>query len=205
MIKFGSYEQDADFKNGMEPIEWIVLSKTKSEIFVVSKYLLDIVPYNFDPASDYMGTTWEKCSLRKWLNENFYNAAFNAEEKKLIKSTTVENYDNGVDGTKAGEDTIDKIFLLSMDDLVNKKYGFDKDYTKKDKNRTCYPTKYCAARLSSGENETKTTDPLWYFLRTPADYYWSAVSVGFEGEVNPKGYQASWPLGDRPAMVISIK
>ena len=92
-----------------------------------------------------------------------------------------------------------------MDDLVNKKYGFAKDYTKKDKNRICYPTKYCAARLSSGENVTKTTDPLWYFLRTPADYCWSAVSVEFEREVNPQGRQASWPLGDRPAMIISIK
>ncbi|MCR5205671.1 MAG: DUF6273 domain-containing protein [Lachnospiraceae bacterium] len=206
VIKFGAYEQDADLDNGMEPIEWIVLSKTKSQIFVVSKYVLDIVPYNYDYLNDFMGTTWEKCTLRKWLNENFYNTAFNAEEKKLIKSTTVENFDNSVDGTKAGEDTVDKVFLLSMDDLVNKKYGFNKDYTKKDKNRICYPTKYCAVRKAlSYENKPNTKDPEWYFLRTPADYYWSAVTVEFEGEVNPEGRQASWPIGDRPAMVISIK
>ncbi|MCR5521153.1 MAG: DUF6273 domain-containing protein [Lachnospiraceae bacterium] len=123
IITFGAYEQDGNLANGQEPIEWVVLSKTKSQLFVVSKYALDAVPYN-----KYKDTkvTWETCTLRKWLNEKFYNAAFNKDEKNLIKTTTVENFDNPDPEykTPGGNDTKDKVFLLSQLEMIDSDLGF---------------------------------------------------------------------------------
>ena len=59
--------------------------------------------------------TWEKCTLRAYLNGEFYNK-FNDLEKRLILDTTVFNNENPEFGTGGGNNTADKIFLLSIDE-----------------------------------------------------------------------------------------
>ena len=195
-FKFGAYEQDNNLTNGMEPIEWIVLSKTKSKMLVVSKYILDSgIGYNNE--RDTYGTVkysdWENCSLRKWLNKKFYKTAFNKNEQKLIKTTKLDNYDNPYTKAKAGEDTKDKIFILSLMEVTDKKYGFKEDYSKSDSKRTVEGTEY-ANLFSWG---------YWYLLTQSAvvdkdgvisfDYF-------FEDWMYGGGY-----IGIRPAMVISLE
>ncbi len=75
--------------------------------------------------------------MRKWLNESFYQNAFNATEKQMIKTTKVENYDNLEWGVSAGNDTKDKVFILSQLDIINTDYGFCEEYEKEDNNRHC--------------------------------------------------------------------
>ena len=58
--------------------------------------------------------TWDRCSLREWLNKDFFDKAFSDEEKSLIKITDVKNEDNPVKNTSGGEDTKDRLFLLSI-------------------------------------------------------------------------------------------
>lgn len=62
IVTFGSYEQDNDLENGMEPVEWYVLDKEDGEATLMSVYLLDWQPYN----EDFIGMTWEDCTLRSW-------------------------------------------------------------------------------------------------------------------------------------------
>ena len=88
IFTFGSYEQDNDTSNGKEPIEWIVLSKNDKEMLVLSRYALDHKPYNEEFVDK---ITWEECTLRKWINDDFYNAAFNKTEKNLIETKTLKN------------------------------------------------------------------------------------------------------------------
>ncbi len=90
--------------------------------------------------------TWETCTLRKWLNDKFYNAAFNKTEKGMIKTTNVENYDNAVFNTPAGKDTKDKVYLLSQLESIETDYGFSDNYEKADINRRCAPLDYAVAR-----------------------------------------------------------
>ncbi len=205
-ITFGAYEQDANITNGQEPIEWVVLSKTKSQLFVVSKYALDAVPYNFE----YKDVTWETCSLRKWLNENFYNAAFNKEEKALIKTTTVENFDNPEYNTPAGNDTKDKVFLLSMLDMIESDYGFSEKYGTHDQNRRCVPTAYAIARNIGYSSSFKTKDgeaTCGWWLRSPGDIASLAALVGIFGDVLAGGFDVSDDFlgGVRPALYINLK
>ena len=68
--------------------------------------------------------TWEKCSLRQWLNKDFYDLAFSDAEKERILETTVPAHANPNCATDPGKDTLDKVFLLSISEaqsLLTKK------------------------------------------------------------------------------------
>lgn len=115
IVKFGHYMQDKKGKK-KTPIEWIVLDKKDDKVFLFSKYILDLKNFN----DEYIETSWAECSLRKWINNEFYDIAFSSEEKKKILKTTNVNkgykeapfYD-----TKDSKDTVDKVFLLSQDEI----------------------------------------------------------------------------------------
>lgn len=87
-VTFGAYEQDGNALNGPEPIEWYVISKENNTAYLYSVYCLDCQPYNNDTYSS-DSVSWSNCSLRNWLNDDFYNAAFNDEEKQYLYRTAV--------------------------------------------------------------------------------------------------------------------
>ena len=87
--------------NGKEDIEWIVLSNKKGKLLLLSQYMLDCIPYN----NKYGDFTWETCSLRKWLNKQFYKNAFTDEEKTKIVKVKLPNPDNPDYGTEGGKAT----------------------------------------------------------------------------------------------------
>ena len=196
-IKFGSYEQDMVYENGREPIEWIVLEKTDKQMLVISKYSLDKLPYNNSEGE----VTWEKCTLRKWLNESFYDFAFNKQEKKLIKTTTVKASVNPETKVSSGNKTKDKLFILSIQDVLNKEYGFSTKALKHDE-------------LRRGAYAWNPNAGGRWWLRTPGFDTCNVLFVGSEGGLeysygtNVLGgyeYYGYVGLGVRPAMYISIK
>ncbi len=207
IIKFGSYEQDYPV-NGKDPIEWVVLDKKKDGILVMSKYALDCLPYN----TEFVYTTWAECTLREWLNKKFYNAAFNSIEKKMIKTTAVKNDDNPYYGTEGGKDTKDKVFLLSLSEIVNTKYGFDSDRYAYDINRRCAPTDYAVAQgawqHSGSDTDGYTAEDFfcWWWLRSPGYYCNYAAHVFDIGFVIAFGYDV-WRGDDavRPVLFINLK
>ena len=201
-IKFGTYEQDYPV-NGKDPIEWVVLDKTKNGIVVMSKYALDALPYNTESLED---LTWETCTLRKWLNEKFYYAAFNKTEKAMIRKTTVHNNDNPYYGTGGGNDTEDKVFLLSVEDALKESYGFEPCIAN-DINRRCAPSDYAIAQGV----EYKTIDydkrvTSWW-LRTPDSDDSKVALVYSSGSISSEydHIYASFTRGVRPVMVLKLK
>lgn len=121
-IVFGYYEQDWNDENGLEPIEWEVLDRKDDKMFLVSRYILHCRAY--DESDPWGMPTWESCSLRKWLNDEFLNEAFLPIEQSKILLTEVSNPDNLLFGSDGGNDTEDRLFLLGVDDL-RKYYKFD--------------------------------------------------------------------------------
>jgi len=92
-VEFGSYPQTAD--GGVKKILWRVLDKKNGELFLLSEYVLDGKQYQDKTDSSVKRSgkkedierarlPWERCDLRRWLNEYFYNHAFNAQEKSQI-------------------------------------------------------------------------------------------------------------------------
>ncbi|MCL1865910.1 MAG: DUF6273 domain-containing protein, partial [Oscillospiraceae bacterium] len=73
---------------------------------------IDSKPYH----ADFDFITWEYSSIRNYLNSEYYNT-FNADEQSRIVETMVINSDNPDRGTAGGNNTTDKIFLLSIDEV----------------------------------------------------------------------------------------
>ena len=82
IVVFGSYEQDNNPANGQEPIEWIILADDGQNILLMSKAILDCQPFNIGT----IGYDWLFCSLRDWLNEEFYENAFSQNERSCINT-----------------------------------------------------------------------------------------------------------------------
>lgn len=91
--------------------KWQVLAKENNKALLITTKAISDNSYN----KEWVGITWENCTLRRWLNNDFYNE-FSDDEKKLIASTYLENKDNSEYGTYGGNDTEDKVFLLSIDE-----------------------------------------------------------------------------------------
>lgn len=119
-VYFGSYMQSED-TSVKKPIKWRVLSVNGDDAFLLADKILDYEKYN-EVRED---VTWETCTLRKWLNENFYNEAFDTEEKGAITETVVVNDDNHWRETNGGNDTKDNVYLLSISEASNVELGFD--------------------------------------------------------------------------------
>ena len=122
-VLFGSYEQDGNIQNGKEPIEWLLLCRDDNKALLVSKHILDYMEYS---VSLDRHITWKESSLRAYANNSFYNSAFSDKDKLVILSNKYMNYDNPVYSSSEESETIDKVAILSFDEIM--KY-FDIDYS----------------------------------------------------------------------------
>lgn len=70
---FGAYQG--------EPIIWTILdvSEKNKSALVISKFILDFMPYDKSNHSD-----WKGSSLCKWLNKDFFDSCFTTYEKEFI-------------------------------------------------------------------------------------------------------------------------
>jgi len=151
-----------------EPIKWRVLEESNGESLILSERILDSQQFCHDP-TDYLAfgyidmvgrnaedrtNNYARSEIRKWLNENFFNVAFSAEEKQRIVLSTVDNsarstnpnynanYQNNGVNKNACEDTEDFVFLLSVQEVTKKAYGFKKNPYALDKRRRKNGTDY---------------------------------------------------------------
>lgn len=188
--RFGVYEQDNDESNGAEPIEWLVLAKEGSKLLVISKYALDCRPYHASPEE----VTWENSTLRQWLNSDFLDTAFSAQEQAMIPSVTVSADENPQYCTDAGNATQDKVFLLSISEAER--------YFASDKAKQCKPTAYAVAL---GAYTDRTGGKCWWWLRSPGTDRASAARVSVSGDVDERGYAVDYAFDAvRPALWIDL-
>lgn len=118
VVRFGNYYQDAQIET--EAIKWRILSiNDDGTALLLADKVIDCNSFNLSSED----VTWKDCSLRKWLNDYFYNTAFTSEEQGLINNTLVMNENLSGFDVDSGEDTIDKVFVLSMSDVQDNKYG----------------------------------------------------------------------------------
>lgn len=115
-VFFGHYEQDGDPDNGGEPIEWLVLDARDGQALLLSCYALDCQPYH-DSKEE---ISWEGSSLRAWLNGDFLTNAFTDAEREAVMTSTQRNDQSNGNvewTTSGGEDTQDRVFLLSYNEV----------------------------------------------------------------------------------------
>lgn len=108
-----------------EPIKWKVLQNDGSTLFVMADQGIDCKNFN----EEWISVTWENCTLRSWLNSTFYSTAFSAEEQSAVVAQTVSTEDNPENEIEGGNDTFDKVYLLSTEEVTSPAYGFCEDYS----------------------------------------------------------------------------
>ena len=189
VITFGRYEQDGDPENGPEPVEWEVLAAEDGHTLLISRYALDAHPFH----DQWRRVTWENCGVRKWLNDTFYQAAFDPAEQARILTVTNINPDNPTTGLPGGNDTWDRVFLLSIEEAER--------FFPSDESRQCRATAYAKTRAVY-ENEYKGSS--WWWLRTRGSSSRNGALVLFSGYISTVGFGVNNRGGYiRPAVVIN--
>ncbi len=221
-VEFGAYEQDGDLANGPEPIEWDVLDSNEKGTLLVSRYVLDAQPYN-DSQKD---VSWETSPLRSWLNDDFINSAFTEGEQACINSVEIENPDNEMYETRGGNDTSDKVFLLSAEEVITY-YEFNYYDTGRRYGNSelliIAPTEYAKQQGIEGQEITEDflrqnsydvnnyrsfigKEGTWWWLRSPGFSGNTAIcvsSLGATGWLNVAGNKVDESRGVRPAIYIN--
>lgn len=196
-IEFGTYRQSVEPDAKKTAIEWSVLAKEGEKLLLISKYGLDFKPYNVEMED----VTWETSSIRKWLNDEFMEDAFNMYEQELIAETKVKNPNNNKFKTKGGNDTQDKIFLLSIDEAEK--------YFTSDEASICVSTVYAIVNIGYQDDGNRDC---WWWLRSPGRIQKYAAGVFVDGGIDDDGHDVDGGLGGdfidggvRPALWINLE
>ena len=206
-----------------EPIKWRVLNRNGNDALLLADVALDDQEYN---TSWEAAVTWESSSMRSWLNgygasvnqpktdysrKNFINSAFTSTQRNAIKTTNVVNNNNINYGTAGGNNTSDKVFLLSESEVYDTDtaagYGFVKDNTSDEaRGSRCSTYAYAMGTYRHDNTEyTKDNRNIWWWLRTPGDNSDYAAVVNEFGYVYRDGCYVSNPVnGVRPALHLNL-
>ncbi len=208
-VYLGNYQQSSDGINGYntDPIKWRVLANNEDSsgtLFLLSNQNLDVQPYNTLKTS----ITWEKSTIRSWLNgydarensygadyssNNFIDTAFSSKEQGVIAETYVYNATqsdgssnpNPIYSTSGGNNTMDKIFLLSIEEAINSSYFPNGNDSRKSTN---------TAYVASDPRMNGVGEADYWWLRSPGggsddgdDDRFAANVIG-RGDVHYEGY-----------------
>jgi len=147
-VSFGRYPTGKD--GAVEPVLWRVLSVEDDQAYLLSEYILfahrvDPNCYPVNKKSEPYGG-WETSELFNYLNDEFLNTAFDAAEQDALAETP----DGG------------RVTLPEIDDIRNKKYGFDQE-----KKRQAQSTEYAKENGLFVYQGAKRYSPWW--SRTPSE------------------------------------
>ena len=209
IIPFGKYQ-------------WRVLKTDGNSALIITESVIEQRAWH----EEFIEVTWEYCDLRKYLNKQFYDT-FDPSDRMRIMETRITDCDNPWYGTKWGNPTVDKIFLLSTTEVLqyygdsgdlnnNKRWRWheekenlivkcdDPDFTDYGQ---CVNDQYNEARKALYHKVYNAGwDERWWWLRSPGIHLrHTVVVVGKECALWVCGSDVySTEMGVRPAMWIKI-
>lgn len=188
VVRFGKY---AD-----QPIEWLVLKKENNRILLISKNILDIIPYN----KTRQLVKWEESYLRRYLNSEFVEKSFSKEEKLCIDQVFIKKSRDKVCRTMDNNETLDKVFCLSLSEVC--------EYFECYKDRMAIPTDYAKGKVTAESMKRfmgiRTKGASWW-LRSMGLNGVLAAFVSGNGFVKESGNVVdSDYCGIRPALWIKL-
>jgi hypothetical protein len=205
-IQFGGYD-------------WRVLDVQGDRALIVSDRVLEDREYHSQPVD----ITWEHSDIRQYLNGEFYNSFSPADQARIV-DTNIINNDNpwtfseltgNTNNTHGGNNTTDKIFLLSIDEVI--RYFGDSGMLERGKNESArnhnleYPEhgiyywgihdRYSEARIARDAAGTAC----WWWLRSLGLTSFLAAYVSDVGDVGVGGVNVNFDFGGvRPALWLSL-
>jgi len=193
-VTFGAYEQDNDFANGAEEIEWIVLEVKDGKALLLSKKILD-VSYFYPSESSLF---WGPSTIREFLEGKFLSRAFTEEEVAKMAVVTVGLEPNDK-YNEYGEDTgaASRVFILSAQELIG--------YLGED-GLGAEATEYALGREGFSLDIPSKDGGATYWTRNYGKNYKFAGTVTWSGAYDPYGafWWTSASRGIRPAMWVEV-
>ncbi|MDE6052544.1 MAG: hypothetical protein K2G55_02010 [Lachnospiraceae bacterium] len=194
-----------------EDIRWRVLWNDGKTLFVLSDRGLD--NREFSKVYD-RSDPWETCPLRKWLNSDFYNMAFDDKERESIVLQDISQAPDWFNAyRRSGNDTRDRIYLLSIAEATNQAYGFrgnwedpERNYMEESKSRRLKASDYAhvmGAWIDTHYKKYRKNCKWW--LRTSCVYTKEGSKVIEDGTICGVGYTPYMYQGAVvPAMHIKL-
>lgn len=186
-IKFGKYD-------------WQVLDVQEDKALLLADKVTHVnVPYHITCE----GVTWETCSLRKWLNNEFFHQEFTKEEQEKIALATIQNESNQWYSTQGGGETSDNIFLLSISEVVHYFGDSGQLINRPGKGTSYIDDRYNNARITNSIGKEKIA---WWWLRTPGIRNHAAF-INYDGWLLIHGYRIDNNNscgGVRPAILLKL-
>ena len=183
IIQFGAYT-------------WRILDIQAGRALVVSENILEQRQYH----TSYASITWADCSLRVYLNGEFYNSnAFtNADRARIVQVTNV-NENNQWYGTNGGVNTQDRIFLLSIAEVVQY-FGDSGQFDNRPPGALYIDDQYNTNRIATFNGSAS-----WWWLRSPGSDTSNASFVQSGGNLIVIGGPVHLPYGGvRPALWLNL-
>ena len=178
-------------------LDWLVLAVKDGKALILLENILGEGSHNEDGYN-----RWEVSALRSYLNDVFYLNTFDDTERAKICETNLINANNQWFETVAGgNDTRDKIFLLSLEEVVTY-FGDSGEFSKK-------PDSEDVEKYSDEYDEARTAYTVdgkarnWW-LRSPGDRPSYAALISHEGRVDVHGNHAGSNQGVRPALWLKL-
>ena len=206
-----------------QPIKWRVLNRNGNDALLLADVALDDQKYNTNGED----VTWESSSMRSWLNgygasvnqpktdysrKNFIDSAFTSTQRNAIKTTNVVNNNNIYHRTAGGNNTSDKVFLLSESEVYHTdtaaSYGFVKNDSTYEEARRSRCSTYAYAMGTRRYHDTKYTKyngNIWWWLCSPGSNSYYAAEVSSSGWVDRYGLSVYYDNdGVRPALHLNL-
>ena len=183
VVRFGGYS-------------WQILDNQINKVLLISENIIEKRPYNIQ----YTDVTWETCSLRRYLNGEFLSGFDYREQNQIIEANNANN-DNQWYAVEGGKNTTEKVFLLSIEEVV-KYFG--------DSGRLKYWKQGSLGYINDLYNHRRSAayggEACWWWLRSPGGHAYNAANVGKYGHLIMNGnYVDNWEGGVRPAIWLSVK
>jgi len=192
--------------------DWLVLDVQDDKALLITKDIIEMRPYNIQDTA----VTWETCTLRAYLNDEAYKN-FSEQEQAMILETMLDNAANQWYGIYGGNATMDRIFLLSIEEVV-KYFGDSGDLSQRK------GWKYESDQMASKDGEgvindqynieraaVYGNDAAGWWLRSPGRISSQAASIGGEGYLRMNGNRVNRNeddddivVGLRPALWLKL-
>ena len=174
---------------------WRVLDAHAGKALIVSAEILTLRQYHSNRNEV---ATWENSDIRGWLNGAFYNDTFSSDEKRFIAQTQLETANNRWHGTFGGNATLDKIFLLSLEEVV--RYFGDSGQLGGGSQNVPINDEFNTARTAiyGGSNR-------WWWTRSPGNGSNRAANINNNGFLDLRGDTVDNNNGGiRPALWLDL-
>jgi len=183
IIEFGGYE-------------WRVLEVRDGNALILNE---NIIMYRMYKVDGY-DTAWEDSSLRRYLNGEFFDSFTQAERARIVETRNA-NADNQWYGAAGGRETADRIFLLSLEEVVQYFGDSGQLSSRPSANTRIIDDQFNSMRTAgdlSGNNS-------WWWLRTPGFNSYFATFVYPDGAISVFGDSVPVRGGVRPALWLNLQ